>query len=274
MSFSHYLLIFFVSFTATANAERIVSASGAVTEVIYALGAEAQLVGVDTTSTYPPAAQNLPNVGYQRALSLEGMISLRPDKILITAEAGPPLVLERLKKLHFQVIRLPTNDSPAGVLAMIAAIAKAVDREAAGQALIEKLQNQIDNFEKQKATVAIRPKVLFMLSTQQKMSAGVDTKAQAMLDFMGFDNVLPFAGYKPLSPEALVAAQPEVILVMGNPENMALIQKDLLQDPAIAQTPAGQKQRIVVVDGLLFLGFGPRFVEAAHCYQRLILQKF
>ncbi len=274
MNFIHYLLIVTFSFASTAWAERIISASGAVTEVIYALAAEAQLVGVDTTSSYPKAAQQLPNVGYQRALSLEGIISLRPDKILITEEAGPPLVLERLEKLNFQVIKLPPNDSPAGVLAMIEAIASAVDQKSAGQDLIEKLQNQIDAFEKQKSTASIRPKVLFMISTQQKMSAGANTKAQAMLDFMGFDNVLTFTGYKPLSPEALVAAQPEVILVMGNPEHSATIIEDLRKDPAIAQTPAGQKPRMVVVDGLLFLGFGPRFVEAAHCYQRLILQKF
>lgn len=88
--------------TAT-RAPRLVTISGAITEVVYALGAEAQLVGTDTTSLYPAAAQKTPKVGYLRQLSAEGVLSLKPDAIIATTEAGPPVVLDQLRSAGVKV---------------------------------------------------------------------------------------------------------------------------------------------------------------------------
>ena len=78
---------------APAKMPRIVSVSGATTEIVYALGAEKQLVGSDTTSLFPAAALQTPKVGYMRQLSAEGLLSLKPDAVITTHEAGPAAVL-------------------------------------------------------------------------------------------------------------------------------------------------------------------------------------
>jgi iron complex transport system substrate-binding protein len=97
-----YLLALMLSIAAGSSAagsahadslQRLVSVNGSVTEVVYALGAQGQLVGVDTTSKYPPETQKLPNVGYQRQLSAEGVLSLQPSLVLVTEDAGPPTAL-------------------------------------------------------------------------------------------------------------------------------------------------------------------------------------
>ena len=73
-------------------APRLVTLGGSITEIVYALGAEAQLVGTDSTSFYPPAAAKTPKVGYFRQLSAEGILSLRPDAMVAAQEKARPTV--------------------------------------------------------------------------------------------------------------------------------------------------------------------------------------
>ncbi|WGE87266.1 ABC transporter substrate-binding protein [Actinobacillus equuli subsp. haemolyticus] len=79
--------------------ERIVSIGGDVTEIIYALGAEQALVGRDSTSIAPLAAQQLPDVGYMRQLNVEGILALKPTKVISSDVARPSVVFEQLKSL-------------------------------------------------------------------------------------------------------------------------------------------------------------------------------
>ncbi|MGA9664065.1 MAG: ABC transporter substrate-binding protein, partial [Pseudomonas alloputida] len=83
--------------------QRWVSAGGALSEWITALGGEARLVGVDTTSQHPASLKSLPSVGYQRQLSAEGILSLRPDVLVGTEEMGPPPVLAQIRKAGVRV---------------------------------------------------------------------------------------------------------------------------------------------------------------------------
>ena len=96
-------LISTVGFAGLASADRLVSIDGSLTEIIYALGADADLVGVDTTSTYPPAATELPDVGYMRALSAEGILSLAPDRVITTTDAGPADALSQLQAAGIEI---------------------------------------------------------------------------------------------------------------------------------------------------------------------------
>ena len=83
--------------TPVVKARRIVSVGGALTEIVYALEAQGELVGVDTTSLYPVVAQQLPQVGYARTLSAEGVLSLAPTQLIATEEAGPQAVLRQVR---------------------------------------------------------------------------------------------------------------------------------------------------------------------------------
>ena len=82
-----------------ADPARIVSIGGAITEILYALGFEDRLAGVDTTSLYPRRAlRDKPNVGYMRQLSAEGVLGLNPSLVLAVQGSGPKETMEMLRE--------------------------------------------------------------------------------------------------------------------------------------------------------------------------------
>lgn len=254
-----------------APARRIVSVGGAITEILWLLGAERELVGVDTTSLFPAEARALPSVGYARALSAEGVLSLTPTLLLATREAGPPAVVQQLQaaRVALHVVDLP--HSLAGLLGAVRAVAGHVGRRAEGEALAARLAVEGAAAERQVAALAGRragraaPRVLFVLSHSmaQVRIAGRDTAAHAVLTLAGAANAFgEVRGYKPLTPEAAVAAAPEVILTTDQGLAAAGGIDGLLQAPGLAATPAGRARRVVSLDALLLLGFGPRLPQA------------
>jgi iron complex transport system substrate-binding protein len=247
--------------------ERLISVDGAVTEIIYALDGDAQLVGVDTTSLYPAATAEIAKVGYKRALSAEGILSLSPDRLLMTDDAGPPEVLEQIARAGVRAHRIPDTPSVAGLHETIAAVAEVLERPEAGAALSAQLDDELAKLEAATERSSKRPRVLFLLhiGSGNDMAAGRDTAADTVIRLAGGENVLhdAFAGYKPLSAEAALAAAPDVILVtQRNLEQLGGVDA-VLERGALQTTPAGQAQRVLAMDGPLLLAFGPRLAVAA-----------
>jgi iron complex transport system substrate-binding protein len=255
------------------DARRVVVIGGALAEIVYALGANARLVGTDTTCTFPDAARRLPKVGYQRALSAEGLLSLRPDLVLASAEAGPPAVLTQIKDAGVAVQTFAEGHDVDTVRAKIGGVAWALDAKSAGAALLARFdrdwQAACDTVAAsplaQKERAGKAPRVLFVLNHtgNQALVAGQRTAADAMLAYAGASNAMQgFNGYRPLTAEALVAAGPDIVLTTD--EGLAAVgsSKALLAAPGFAETPAGREQRIVSLDALFLLGFGPRLPEA------------
>lgn len=248
---------------------RIVSVGGALTETLYALGAQGELVGVDTTSLFPNAARQLPSVGYARALSAEGVLSLRPTLVVATQEAGPPAVLRQIESSRVPLALLDADHRFKGVLARTQRLAELCGRADAGRALVADLQRswaQVqDQAAKRSATGKPAHRVLFVLSHSmaQVRVSGSGTAADAMLRYAGAVNVLGgIEGYKPLTPEAAIAASPDVILATEQGLQAAGGIDGLLKAPGLAQTPAGRARRVVALDALFLLGFGPRLPQA------------
>ena len=253
---------------ATPNS-RIISIGGALTETLYALGAQGELVGVDTTSLFPEAARQLPSVGYARALSAEGVLSLRPTLVVATQEAGPPTVLRQIESARAPLVLLDADHRFEGVLARTQRLAALCGRADAGRALVADLQRGWAQVQDQAARRAAAgqpaPRVLFVLSHSmaQVRVSGSGTSADAMLRYAGAVNVLGSVdGYKPLTPEAAIAAAPDVILATEQGLQAAGGINGLLKAPGLAQTPAGRTRRVVALDALLLLGFGPRLPQA------------
>lgn len=250
---------------AVAQHNRLISVGGAVTEVVYALEQEDRLIAVDSTSLYPPEAQDLPGVGYLRQLSAEPLLALDPDLLLADADAGPPETIRQLKDAGLPVIRFDNEDSPDGVITRVRAIAETLGVSAAGEELVARLEREFaaaqDHVAKQTAT----PSVLFLLSVGNgaPLAGGRGTSAHAMIGLAGGRNAAAdFEGYKPLSPEAAAALAPDVLL-LDSRSLQALGGRDaLLRRPEVAVTPAAQAGRIIDMDGLLLLGFGPRTPQA------------
>lgn len=246
-----------------ALADRVLSIGGSVTEIVYALGEGDRLVARDSTSNFPAEAVELPDVGYIRQLSAEGVLSVAPDLILMEGGAGPAETIDLLREAEIPMVEVADGYTPEAVEDKIHAVAKALNVPDKGEALAAEVRAQIAEA---RATVGDGvPRVLFVLSqaSGRIMAAGEGTSAEAIIELAGGENALSgFQGYKQISEEAVMAAAPDVILMMDREGDHAVANDELFGQPAFASTPAAEGERVVRMDGLLLLGFGPRVGEA------------
>lgn len=252
---------------AADKAGGIVSVGGAITEIVFALGAGDRLVARDATSLYPEAAQALPDVGYLRALSPEGVLSVGPSLILADQGAGPPETMEVLKAASIPLVLIPDVYSAEGIAAKVTAVGEAIGEGETAAALAAEVTGRITEATAQaKARAGDTPKrVLFILSAAggRIMASGSGTAADAMIALAGAENAVSgFEGYKPLTDEAILAAAPDAILMMERGGEHDSPVDELVALPAIAATPAGQARAVVRMEGLYLLGFGPRTGDA------------
>ena len=243
----------------------IVSIGGDVTEIVYALGAGGRVAAVDITSRHPREARDLPQVGYMRQMSAEPILSLSPALILAIADAGPPQVLDQLQSAGTCLALIPDAHSTEGVLRKVEAVAAALDRRAEGEALAAELQAEFAALQASLSAVKDKPRVLFLFSVGEgaPMVGGRKTSADAIITLAGGQNAIDsFEEFKPASSEGIIAAAPDVVLVTELTLEKLGGHDGLLQRLDIAQTPAGKAKRIVAMESLLLLGFGPRTPEA------------
>ncbi|CBI76093.1 periplasmic hemin-binding protein [Bartonella clarridgeiae 73] len=244
---------------------RIVSVGGALTETVYALGAQDQLVARDSTSIYPQAALKLPELGYMRNLSPESILSLSPEGILLIEGSGPPSTIDVLKKTSIPLVIIPENFSRESVIEKIRLVGKALHREVQATELIEKLNRNFMNNDKLLTKITNPKRVLFIFSVQNGsvMVSGTDTAADSMIKLSGGINAISdYKGYKLLNNESLLKSNPDFILFVNHSGNSTKIDT-ILAIPAIQGTPAAQNHAIKQIDAMYFLGFGPRTADAS-----------
>jgi iron complex transport system substrate-binding protein len=261
--------------SAQERPERVVALGGVVTEIVYALGEQDRLVARDATSTWPEEAEELPDVGYVRALSPEGVLSVDPDLILAIEGSGPPETIDVLEAADIPMTTVPEGHDAAAIRARIETVAEALGVSEAGEALARDVEAALSAAVAD-AAGAVPPRVLFVLSMQggRIMAAGEDTGAEGIIELAGGVNAITgFEGYKQVSDEAVLLAAPDVILMMDRTGDHAADDAGIRAHPALGQTPAGESGAIVRLPGLLMLGFGPRTPEAvralAHAFEQV-----
>jgi len=245
---------------------RIVSAGGPITETIYALGAQDQLVAVDISSVFPAEAEKLPKVGYARQLAAEGILSVNPTLVIAHDDAGPSEVLTQLEKANVKVVKLPNDHTVESAEKRILQIGELVGKKAEAEALTQKLHNDIKTAQERAAAAGSKPKVLFIYTRGGGVMnvAGTKTGADAIIELAGGANAITgYEGYKPLTAEAAVGAAPDYILVTSRGLESSGGIDELLKQPGLISTPAGQARRVIALDDLYLLGFGPRLGQAA-----------
>ncbi|UVJ44828.1 ABC transporter substrate-binding protein [Pseudomonas sp. LS1212] len=254
---------------ADALPQRWVSAGGAFSEWVVALGGESKLVGVDSTSQYPRSLQNLPGIGYQRQLAAEGILALRPDILLGSNEMGPPPVLEQLKAGGVRIELLSARADVQALEHNLTQLGQLLGNQAQAQALMwgyrQRLQSQAA-WVKQAQQQYQAPRVMMLLSHSggNLQVAGKDTLAAWIISQAGGQSLGEHNGYKPVSNEAMLALDPEVIIfaggrLQGDAARAALLE----QNPVLAQTRAGRDGRVLVIDPTLLVGgLGPRVPDA------------
>ncbi|MCB9689011.1 MAG: ABC transporter substrate-binding protein [Alphaproteobacteria bacterium] len=255
-----------------AAPSRVVVLSDGLVETTFALGAGDVVVGVDRDATFPPEATALPRVGSSRQLSAEGLLSARPDLVVLPEDAGPASVVDQLRAAGVAVATMPTARDAEGLRARVLALGEALERPAEAEALAGRLEE---------ALAAVRPatgapKVLFVYArgSGTLLVAGRDTAADAMIALAGARSaVSSWDGYRPLTPEAVVAAAPDVILLTE--AGLASIGgvESLLAMPGVGATPAGRERRVVAVDDALLLSFGPRTPAGVEAVARAVEER-
>lgn len=255
-------------------APRLVTLGGSITEIVYALGAEQQLVGTDSTSFYPPAAAKTPKVGYFRQLSAEGILSLRPDAIVGTDDIGPPAVVAQVRSAGVQVELVTVDHTWGEVQRKVQAVGRACAREASAREWQARLDEQWRAVQAEVAAFkGARPRVLFILAhSQTPRVAGAGTAADAMIRFFGGINAMPdFEGYRALTAESLAQAAPDVILTTDQGLQEQGGADTFWRRPELALTPAYKSRALVTLDALELIGFGPRLPQSVRTLHRRVV---
>ena len=261
----------FVSHQAAAAdlPQRWVSAGGALSEWVTALGGESKLVGVDTTSQHPQSLKSLPSIGYQRSLSAEGILSLRPDILIGTEEMGPPPVLAQVKAAKVQVELFSAQPDLPTLEKNLTHLGQLLGAEAQAAQLLQRYQQQLDAQKARVVQVQSKqqtPGVLLLLGHAggKSLIAGKDTAADWLLQQAGGRNLATHTGYKPFSVESLASLDPEVLVfadraLTGDAAKAALFK----ENPILTSSRAAKSGRILELDPTLLVGgLGPRLPAA------------
>jgi len=248
------------------NSQRIISIGGAITEILYAMGLEDRIIGVDITSIYPPQAlKQKPNVGYMRQLSPEGVLGLGPTLVLANDGSGPQEAIAVLEAAAVPFVRVPDHFSGEGILERIRLVAAATGVPGRGECLAKEVDAGLSQLAALRKEIRAPARVMFILSftNGKPMVAGRGTAADGIIRLAGGVNAITeFEGYKMISDEAVVAARPDAVLGMER-SNFKMTAAEVFQNPAFGLTPAAARQSYISMDGLYLLGFGPRTARAA-----------
>ncbi|MBX2953058.1 MAG: ABC transporter substrate-binding protein [Leadbetterella sp.] len=252
--------------------KKIVSLNGAITETISALGGASQLVGVDVTSTFPESVKaHAQDLGHIRSITLEPVVALQPDVVVAGAKDFNPELQAKLKEAGIEVKLIDQVYSVQGAKDLIHAVGELLGN-ADTKALTDKIDTdlaQVQKFEK-------APKVLFIYArgAGTLMVAGDKTPFSEMVKLAGGENAISgFEDFRPLTPEALVQGNPDVILLFDSGLASLGGVDGLLAVPGVAQTTAGKNKAVIALDGGLISNFGPRTGEAALALNKALAEK-
>lgn len=252
-------------FAQTSAYGRIVSVGGAITETLYALGLGDSLQAADTTSTFPSAALRLPKVGYLRQLSAEGVLAMQPDLIVLSGEAGPVAAVEQLKSSGIPLAQIEIGRTPDAVASMVQSVGATAGEEAAADKLAQSIRSDFSDLSDALPDGQSKS-VLLILSAGNGplLGAGANTAASSVIELAGGALAFPeMRGYKAISLEPLLAADPDWIVLPGHVA-MALGGREGIGSlDVIARTRAGMEGRVAIIDSHYLLGFGPRAPQAA-----------
>jgi len=253
--------------TSDAGALRILTVGSDVTEIVHALGFGEKIIAVDSTSRHPPQLlETRKSVGYMRALSAEGVLSVGANLLLVSEGAGPPEAIKALKASSAQYVSIPNGKSADGLIAKIKVLGRELDADDKADELVTRVRKRLSELEQRRQTVGRRARVLFVLNAAEGrlIVGGANSSADEALTLAGAENAASsITGFKPITNEGLLAMAPDAILVMeGGRGGMNASQ--LAEVPAVKATPAGRTGKLRDISGVYLLGFGPRLPDAAN----------
>ena len=269
----------FANCSKAKDTSRIVVAGGSITEILFFLNESKNIVAVDTTSNYPEDAKNYPSIGYVRALSAEGVLSLKPTLIIGEKDMGPENVLEQLKKTKIELRVLDEKNSVKGIQDKVSCIAsilgKNKDDNFEKNISLEKSVSKLKVISKANSKKNIRGLVILMMQGTSPVVAGRNTSGGDFLKMIGSKNTMSsFEGWKPAGKEAILLSNPNLILITKRATKSYGSLNSFLKESGIEMTEAARTQNVFSLDGMSFLGFGPRTINSGLEISDKIYEKF
>ena len=247
--------------SAEVKKERIISLNGAISETLAALDNSENIIGVDVTSTFPEELKTkATDLGHVRSITAESILALQPTLIFGTSKDVNPTLNEQLNKANIKLILIDQKYTVDGTKQLVTDVAKAINKENY-QPILDNISNQIATvkpFEK-------KPKVLFIYArgAGNLMVAGKETPLHSMIELAGAENAAAsLTDFKPLTPEALLTTNPDVILMFDSGLQSLGGVDGLLKIEGLSATNAGKNKKVITMEGQLLSGFGPRLGEA------------
>ena len=280
--FFSFLLFDKFSFADCSKAKdtsRIVVAGGSITEILFFLNESKNIVAVDTTSNYPEDAKNYPSIGYVRALSAEGVLSLNPTLIIGENDMGPENVLEQLRKTKIELRVLDEKNSVKGIEDKISCIASILGKNKnenfKKNINLEKSVSKLKVISKANSKKNIRGLVILMMQGTSPVVAGRNTSGGDFLKMIGSQNSMnSFEGWKPVGKESILISDPDFILVTKRAIKNYRSLNSFLKESGIEMTKAARSNNVYPLDGMSFLGFGPRTINSGLELSNKLNEKF
>ena len=249
------------------NSNSIVVAGGSITEIIYFLNLQNKLVGVDVTSNYPLNAKKLPSIGYIRNLSIEGLLSLKPNLILAEESIGPPIIVKQLNKTSVEFRIIKNNYTIDGINEKFLCISKILDVDIKNNIdykkfvnNVKKLKSFVKNNNKEKKDILL----ILMMKGTSPIIAGKNTSGHGFIKMIGQNNSMDkVSGWKPVSAEEILIANPNYIIITKRALKDFISIEKFLKLPGISSTKAAKNKNVFIKDGMSLLGYGPRTINVA-----------
>jgi len=261
------------------NTSRVIIAGGSITETLFFLNSYENIVAVDSTSNFPEEAKSFPSIGYVRALSAEGVLSLNPTLIIGESDMGPENVVQQIKKTKIELRILDENNSIQGIEEKILCIANILGKNEKDSSV--KNENFDKSINKLKIISGINSKknikglVILMMRGTSPVIAGRNTSGGDFLKMIGSQNSMnSFEGWKPVGKESILISDPDFILVTKRAIKNYRSLNAFLKESGIEMTKAARSNNIYPLDGMSFLGFGPRTINSGLELSNKLNEKF
>ncbi|MGB9428886.1 MAG: ABC transporter substrate-binding protein [Gammaproteobacteria bacterium] len=249
------------------NTDRVVCVSKQINEFIYEIGAEKHLVAHDLTSVYPSQIRKLPSVGYHRALSAEGIISMQPTTFLTDGNMGPHAVLGQLEEVGIPIKVISPGKTMADAQQLMLEVGVFFNREKQAEAVVAQWNSNMAKVMAVSKLWANQPKPrVVMIHFGQIINnylAVTGGPSNQLIEWAGGNNVLANNhGMERLTPELIADAQPDVIIANEIAFGRFGSAKAFTQLPGVSLTPAGKNGRIYKITEQQSIYFGPRTPKA------------
>ena len=257
--------------TLAAPPARIVSLVPSVTEIVYALGAEARLVGVTDFCDYPPAARQKPSVGGMINPSLEVLVALKPDLVVATDEGTREETVREFRRLGIPTYLVHANRL-AELLDLVGRLGALTGRREAVAPLVARIEARVDAV-RRRVQAYRRPRVLYVLWPEPLIVPGRASMITELIELAGGESITATLGeaYPRFSLEAAVARAPEVIILAdhaGHGSNAGRAEPDSWQ--RLRSMPAIRTGRLHSVDLSILHRYGPRVTDGLETLARII----